>query len=84
MPIYEYHCEKCNETFEVFQKINDDPVSNCPKCNEKVKRLISNTSFSLKGGGWYKDGYSSTSSSVGTQNKPSSCSNCSKDKKSDK
>jgi len=59
MPIYEYQCEKCKKTFEQFQKITDEPLKMCPDCKGKVKRLISQTSFSLKGAGWYKDGYSS-------------------------
>lgn len=62
MPIYEYRCLKCEKTFEAFQKITDVPLKVCPDCHGKVKRLISETSFSLKGGGWYKDGYSSATS----------------------
>lgn len=57
MPIYEYHCKACDETFEIFQKMSDEPLGKCPKCGKRVKRLISQTSFALKGGGWYKDGY---------------------------
>lgn len=60
MPIYEYRCTKCHKTFERFQKITDDPLTDCPDCSGKVERLISSTSFSLKGSGWYKDGYSSS------------------------
>jgi len=61
MPIYEYRCKGCKKDFELLQKITDEPLATCPKCGKKVKRLISQTSFTLKGGGWYKDGYSSTS-----------------------
>ncbi len=60
MPIYEYACEKCKREFEVEQRITDDPLKSCPKCrSRKVKRLISRTSFVLKGSGWYSDLYSS-------------------------
>jgi putative FmdB family regulatory protein len=60
MPVYEYACEKCKHEFEVEQRISDDPVRSCPKCRaRKVKRLISRTSFVLKGSGWYSDLYSS-------------------------
>lgn len=60
MPIYEYKCKKCHKHFEKVQKITEAPISKCPSCNGKVEKLISQTSFSLKGGGWYKDGYSSS------------------------
>lgn len=59
MPIYEYHCTKCQKTFERFQKITERPLTECPDCKGKVERLISQTSFTLRGAGWYKDGYSS-------------------------
>jgi putative FmdB family regulatory protein len=61
MPIYEYACGKCNAEFEVEQRITENPVKTCPKCrSRKVKRLISQTSFHLKGGGWHSDLYAST------------------------
>ena len=64
MPIYEYLCEKCGHEFEREQRISDDPVKTCPSCKaRKVKRLISQTSFVLKGGGWYSDLYSSSKDS---------------------
>ena len=60
MPIYEYACEKCEREFEVEQRITEDPLKSCPKCrSRKVKRLISRTSFVLKGSGWHSDLYSS-------------------------
>src|SRR5580765_1469189 len=57
MPIYEYACPKCGE-FEVTQRITDDPLKKCPTCKStKIKKLISNTSFHLKGTGWYVTDY---------------------------
>jgi putative FmdB family regulatory protein len=56
MPIYEYECQKCG-TFETTQRITDEPLSKCPTCKGKVKKLISNTSFQLKGTGWYITDY---------------------------
>jgi putative FmdB family regulatory protein len=59
MPIYEYGCEACGHTFERLQKVSDQPISDCPSCEAEgtVKKLVSRTSFVLKGGGWYKDHY---------------------------
>jgi len=56
MPIYEYQCQKCG-TFEVTQRITEKSLSKCPTCKNKVKKLISNTSFQLKGTGWYVTDY---------------------------
>jgi putative FmdB family regulatory protein len=56
MPIYEYQCVKCG-VFEATQRITDRPLVKCPTCKSKVKRLISNTSFQLKGSGWYITDY---------------------------
>ena len=64
MPIYEYRCQKCGD-FEVTQKITDLPLSRCPTCRGKVRKLISNTSFQLKGTGWYVTDY-------GRKDKPAS------------
>jgi putative FmdB family regulatory protein len=57
VPIYEYQCSQCGEIFEVFQKINDEPVATCRFCTGTVERLISHTSFQLKGAGWYLTDY---------------------------
>jgi putative FmdB family regulatory protein len=56
MPIYEYDCPKCGE-FERTQRITDEPLKRCPTCRSKVRKLISNTSFQLKGSGWYVTDY---------------------------
>ncbi len=63
MPIYEYECENCHEITEAWQHLADEPLTTCPKCSGILKKLISRSSFQLKGGGWYADGYSSASSS---------------------
>jgi putative FmdB family regulatory protein len=56
MPIYEYRCEHCGD-FEEMQRITDPPLTKCPRCRRKVRRLISSTSFQLKGSGWYVTDY---------------------------
>lgn len=59
MPVYEYECDNCQNVFEVQQKIADPPLRSCPSCQGSVRKLMSMTSFQLKGGGWYADGYAS-------------------------
>ncbi len=56
MPIYEYHCSKCGD-FETMQRISDKPLTTCPTCRRKVTKLISSTTFHLKGSGWYITDY---------------------------
>src|SRR6516165_4420478 len=56
MPIYEYKCNQCG-VFEVTQRITDKPLKRCPSCKGRVERIISNTSFVLKGTGWYVTDY---------------------------
>ena len=59
MPIYEYKCDKCG-VFEVTQRITEGPLKKCPTCKSKVERIISSTSFVLKGSGWYATDYART------------------------
>ena len=60
MPVYEYQCRGCSFEFEREQRITDKPFKKCPECGAmKAKRLISRTSFVLKGSGWYNDLYAS-------------------------
>ncbi len=58
MPIYEYACAKCGHQLEVMQKISDKPLTRCPECRGKLEKLFSQTSFQLKGAGWYVTDYS--------------------------
>ena len=66
MPIYEYQCNKCGEVFEAFQKITDEPLSQCKFCHSSVEKLISQSSFQLKGSGWYLTDYANRSSNGST------------------
>jgi putative FmdB family regulatory protein len=56
MPIYEYQCSKCGH-LEIFQRITEKPLERCPTCQRKVTKLISQSSFHLKGSGWYITDY---------------------------
>jgi putative FmdB family regulatory protein len=58
MPNYEYRCSRCGHEFEEVQRITAEPIADCPKCGRRsVERLISRTSFILKGTGWYATDY---------------------------
>jgi putative FmdB family regulatory protein len=77
MPTYDYLCEKCGE-YEVSQRITEPALTACPRCGGSTKRLLSPTSFVLKGSGWYKTDYATGSSLKGggvkseKKNEPSS------------
>lgn len=59
MPVYEYECTKCGHQMEVWQKISEAPVEHCELCSGKTKKIISQSSFHLKGTGWYVTDYAS-------------------------
>ena len=55
MPIYEYRCQHCGHELEKLQRMSDDPLKDCPNCEQpELKRLISAAGFRLKGSGWYE------------------------------
>ena len=74
MPTYEYQCDSCG-VFEVTQRITEDPIKKCPTCKSKVRRLISNTSFMLKGSGWYATDYGRSKLSSSTDSTGSTSGN---------
>lgn len=53
MPLYEYRCLKCEKNFEFLQKISEGPKKKCAACGGKLKKLVSESGFQLKGTGWY-------------------------------
>ena len=57
MPIYEYECQSCGKLHEIMQRYTDLPLAKCPDCGGPVRKLISSTTFVLKGTGWYKTDY---------------------------
>ena len=60
MPIYEYECDACGHQMEALQKISDEPLKNCPACQqEKLRKKVSAAAFRLKGGGWYETDFKS-------------------------
>jgi putative FmdB family regulatory protein len=69
MPIYEYECTKCGEIEEIFQKFSDKPLSKCKHCSGKLHKLISQSTFHLKGTGWYVTDYANKSKTNATDSK---------------
>lgn len=57
MPIYEYECTQCGKVEEALQKISDKPLTTCKHCSGELRRMISQSAFHLKGGGWYVTDY---------------------------
>lgn len=74
MPTYEYECPHCGYDFEVFQKITAQPIQDCPKCNKKIKRLISSgAGIIFKGSGFYATDYRKKSKPEQSETKTSTC-----------
>ncbi len=76
MPIYEYECESCGEVVESWQRFSDPPLDKCEKCGGKMHKLVSRSSFHLKGTGWYVTDYAGkrggSTSSAGPNDKKTS------------
>ncbi len=63
MPIYEYECTKCGNIAEALQKFSDKPLTRCRHCKGKLTKLVSQSTFHLKGSGWYATDYANKSKS---------------------
>ena len=70
MPLYEYQCDECEHRFEVIQKFSDDLVSICPKCEGRVRKLVSSPAIQFKGTGWYVTDYARKPSGEESEDKP--------------
>lgn len=70
MPIYEYECVKCGATMEAIQRFSDAPLTECCQCKGEVRKLISMSTFHLKGSGWYTTDYAGKNQSTSTNSKP--------------
>lgn len=64
MPLYEYQCQNCQKVTEKMQKFSDPLLTECPHCKGKLEKLLSLTSFSLKGSGWYVTDYKKSKSTA--------------------
>ncbi len=63
MPIYDYRCETCGYENSFLQKVNEQPLTICPKCGGSFKRLVSAPAIRFKGTGFYLTDYKNNSSS---------------------
>ncbi len=81
MPTYEYECVSCKHKFETLQSMTAKPLTKCPKCGKKVKKLISSAGgFIFKGSGFYATDYKKTGKSKASSPQascPKGCSGCS-------
>jgi putative FmdB family regulatory protein len=88
MPTYEYRCRDCGHTFDIVQKMSDDPLTHCPECGGELRKVFTPPAISFKGSGFYatdhgkkskqasaetkKDGEAKTPKDGGTSKKESS------------
>ena len=70
MPIYEYKCDQCGVIVEAMQKFSDGPLTTCSHCQGSLKKLISQSSFHLKGSGWYVTDYADKSKNISESSEP--------------
>lgn len=85
MPVYEYECQQCQQVTEAMQKFSDAPLTECPHCTGRLRKMISQSAFHLKGSGWYVTDYArkGDSAPAGIKDTPAECSNKSTEKGSD-
>jgi len=69
MPLYEYRCHRCGQTFEVLQKFSDEPIAAHEGCGGEVERLVSPPALQFKGSGWYVTDYARNGKSSATNGK---------------
>jgi len=75
MPTYGYRCGSCGHQFEIVQRISEEPLTTCPKCQGKLSKVLYPVGISFKGSGFYTTDYkgvgkSSESSSNGSVSSP--------------
>ncbi|NJP29711.1 FmdB family transcriptional regulator [Microbispora hainanensis] len=66
MPTYQYACTACGEQLEAVQKFSDDPLTECPACQGKLRKVFSAVGIVFKGSGFYRTDSRSSSSSTTT------------------
>jgi putative FmdB family regulatory protein len=67
MPIYEYECKNCHHKLETLQKVSEPALTDCSECGKAtLQKIISSTSFQLKGTGWYETDFRTKTPSPAT------------------
>jgi putative FmdB family regulatory protein len=69
MPTYEYRCRDCGHTFDIVQKMSDDPLTHCPECGGELRKVFAPPAISFKGSGFYATDHGKKSKTAGTQGK---------------
>ena len=65
MPTYAYRCTRCNEEFDIYQRFDEESLTDCPKCGAKLRKLFSPSGIVFKGQGFYRTDSRSTKSKSG-------------------
>jgi putative FmdB family regulatory protein len=53
MPTYEYACRDCGHTFDIVQKMTDEPLTVCPECGGPLRKVFAVPAIAFKGSGFY-------------------------------
>jgi putative FmdB family regulatory protein len=77
MPTYEYECLECKQRFEVFQSMNDAPITKCSKCGKSVRKIFNSAGLIFKGSGFYVNDYKSKNDKQAASEIPAQCQGCS-------
>ena len=67
MPLYVYACEPCGHGFEIRQRFDEQPLSVCPECGGKIRRVIQPVGIVFKGSGFYSTDYRSDNYKAGAK-----------------
>ncbi len=84
MPTYQYACTECDERLEVVQKFSDDPLTECPSCQGRLRKLFSAVGIVFKGSGFYRTDSRSSSNGKGSSDSSSSSSSSDSSSSADK
>ena len=69
MPTYEYRCRDCGHTFDIVQKMSDDPLTHCPECGGELRKVFAPPAISFKGSGFYATDHGKKSKPSGGETK---------------